>query len=761
MKNTKRRLLLIIFLVPLVAFAQRTAVVLSGGGAKGLSHVGVLKALEDAEVPVDYIVGNSMGALIGALYASGFSPDEIEAFVLTDQFTDWVTGNIDERFFFEKSYDANASMVSLPFSVGKRFRSRLPSSFISPYLMDYAVMETFAAPSAVAGYDFDRLFVPFRCVASDIDSSKLVVLRSGQLGTAVRASSTFPFLFRPIRIDGTLLFDGGMYNNFPADVAIDEFQPDVIIGSKAVGNYPPPEETNMMSQVQNMLMRKADFSIPEQNGVLIESKLGPAALLDFSAAQAYIDSGYVAAMRQIPRLQKLVSRKSKPDSLQARRSNYRNQLPELLIDTVIISGVNPNQAHYIAQRLNYRDRFTKLEDLSDNYLNLLSDDRISYIFPELIYDTLSSRFAMHLNVLLADNFQVEFGGNVSSSATNEAYIGIRYRSLGKIGKRAGVNAYYGRFYSSFQANGHMDLPGAMPFYLDGTLTLSRKDYFKNANYFFEDPTPAFLINDENFMDVRLGHLLGKYAKVGVGFAFGQRDFEYYQTNDFSRNDTTDLSRFNYINPYVMFELNSLNRKMFASAGMKWGVSVKYFQGQQSYVPGSNTVKMATEKSDQDFFRAKIYIENYFAQLGQFSFGFLSDLVYSNQPLLADYTSSILSAPSFEPVSEMQTNYITTYRAYSYLAVGLEMVYHPLKNVDIRAELYGFQPYQRIIDHGPYQDPSLGPVISNPSVLASTRLVYHSPIGPVSLAVNYFDKSENHFSVVFNFGYLIFNRSAFD
>lgn len=761
MKNANHLLFLFLIFLSCAAHAQRTGLVLSGGGAKGLSHVGVLRALEDEQVPIDYIVGNSMGALIGALYASGYSPDEIQAFVLTDSFTDWVTGNIDERFFFAKSYDPNASVIALPFRVGKRLQSRLPSSFISPYLMDYAVMQTFAAPSALANYDFDKLFVPFRCVASDIDSSKLVVLRKGQLGTAVRASSTFPFLFRPIRINGTLLFDGGMYDNFPIGVAEKEFGPDIIIGSKAVGNYPPPEETNLMSQIQNMLMRKADFTIPEQNGILIESQLGPAALLDFTSAQANVDSGYAAAMQQMHRIQKLVKRKTNRDSLLNRRAAYKRQLPELVIDTIIITGVNPNQAHFISQRLNYRERFTKLSELADNYLNLLSDDRISYIFPELVFDSVKKHFSLHLDVLPADKFQAEFGGNVSSSATNEAYIGIRYRTLGKIGKRAGINAYYGRFYSSFQANGHIDLPGAMPFYIDGTFTMSRKDYFKNANYFFEDPTPAFIINDESMIDFRLGHLIGKYAKVGVGVSAGQRDFEYYQTNDFTRNDTADLSRFSFVNPYLMFELNSLNRKMFASSGMRWGASLKYFQGKQTYEPGSNTIKVAANESNQNFMRVRAYIENYFAYLRRFSFGFVSDLVYSNQPLLADYTSTILSAPSFEPVSEMQTNYLTTYRAFSYLAGGLIMVYQPVKNIDLRFEVYGFQSYRSIIDHGAYENPSFGPTISNPSVLASTRLVFHSPIGPVSLAVNYFDKAEQHFSVVFNFGYVIFNRSAFD
>jgi len=493
MKNTLNWIFTFLFVAnSFIVFGQRTALVLSGGGAKGLSHIGVLKALEQQNIPIDYIVGNSMGALIGGLYASGYSPEEIEALVLNDNFTDWITGSIDARYFVDKSYDPNASLINIPFSIGRKLKSRLPSSIISPYLMDYAVMEMFAAPSARAGYNFDSLFIPFRCVASDIDSSRLIILRNGQLGTAIRASSTFPFFYRPIRINGMLLFDGGMFDNFPTSAAESEFHPDVIIGSKAAGNYAPPTATNIMSQVQNMLMRKADFSIPDNKGVLIESQLGPAAILDFSQKETYIDSGYVSALRQIPNIKKLLNRTANCDSIQKARKQYVEHLPQLTIDSILISGVNQRQASYIRKRLNYKNRYNKLSDLSDNYLSLLSDDRISYIYPELIYDSLKKSFIMHLDVLLSEGFQAEFGGNLSSSATNEAFVGLRYRKLDNIGIKAGVNAYYGRFYSSFQANGHIDLPGSMPFYADITATLSRKDYFKNANYFFEDPTPANL-----------------------------------------------------------------------------------------------------------------------------------------------------------------------------------------------------------------------------------------------------------------------------
>ena len=101
-------------------------------------------------------------------------------------------------------------------------------------------MEWFAEAGAACNYNFDELAIPFRCVASDISENKFIVLKQGNLDKAIRASMTFPFYFKPIRIENKLMWDGGMYNNFPVDVLIEEFKPEIIIGSKAASNYGPP-----------------------------------------------------------------------------------------------------------------------------------------------------------------------------------------------------------------------------------------------------------------------------------------------------------------------------------------------------------------------------------------------------------------------------------------------------------------------------------------------------------------------------------------
>ena len=204
--------------------AQSVGLVLSGGGARGLSHIGVIKALEDHGVPIDYICGTSIGSIVGGLYAIGMSPDEMVALMKTPQFQSWYTG-AGEREFFTYLYSGypTPSMVNLNIKWDekelargrKKVKISLPTSLVSPYPMDIAFVQMFANASAAAGNDFDRLMLPFFCVSADVLHKEPYVSDSGDLGSAIRASMTFPAYFKPVVIDSVLLFDGGFYNNFP------------------------------------------------------------------------------------------------------------------------------------------------------------------------------------------------------------------------------------------------------------------------------------------------------------------------------------------------------------------------------------------------------------------------------------------------------------------------------------------------------------------------------------------------------------------
>ncbi|TFH20479.1 MAG: hypothetical protein E4H10_16600, partial [Bacteroidia bacterium] len=227
--------LALIGLLPLIASSQSVGLVLSGGGSKGLAHIGVIKALEENRIPIDYIGGTSMGAIVGGCYAIGMSTDEIITIFKSDDFTYWMNGIIEEKYkyYFKEEYpipDLFNVGIDLKDTIPK---TRIPLSVIPNQLMDFAFMEIFSRASAAAGYDFDSLFVPFLCNAVDVSNNKEVIFRKGDLSQAVRASMTIPLYFRPIVLDGNIMYDGGIYDNFPIEHVISQFNPDVLIGSKA------------------------------------------------------------------------------------------------------------------------------------------------------------------------------------------------------------------------------------------------------------------------------------------------------------------------------------------------------------------------------------------------------------------------------------------------------------------------------------------------------------------------------------------------
>jgi len=188
---------------------ERIGLVLSGGGAAGLAHIGVLKALEENGIPIDFITGTSAGALTGAMYSAGYSPQEIEAFVLSDEFQQMTSGELDasKRFLFRES-DQHAGTVDFSFSKDSLLRRSIPLNLVSPALLDFKMMQIMGTVGASRNNDFNNLFVPFRCVASDFLTKKSVVFSKGNLNEAVRASMTYPLYVNPIRINGTLFFDG-------------------------------------------------------------------------------------------------------------------------------------------------------------------------------------------------------------------------------------------------------------------------------------------------------------------------------------------------------------------------------------------------------------------------------------------------------------------------------------------------------------------------------------------------------------------------
>ena len=214
----------------------KVGVVLGGGGAKGASHIGVLKYLEEMGIPVDYVAGTSMGSIIGGLYALGYSPDELTKLIASMNWSEYIGNKIDRSSMsLETRKRSSTTQLSIPFSLESLFDKDPNTSLInnlpSAYVNNSSLVNLFN--DLCIGYqeemDFNDLPIPFACIATDIATGEEVVMRSGSMPTAMRASMAIPGVFSPVTIGDKVLVDGGLVNNFPADV-LKEMGATIIIG---------------------------------------------------------------------------------------------------------------------------------------------------------------------------------------------------------------------------------------------------------------------------------------------------------------------------------------------------------------------------------------------------------------------------------------------------------------------------------------------------------------------------------------------------
>ena len=523
-----------LLLLPFVQ-AQKVGLVLSGGGAKGMTHIGIIRALEENNIPIDYITGTSMGAIIGSLYAMGYSPDDMEALLRSEDFKRWYSGQVEPEYgYYFKQNRPTPEFFNIRFSFKDSLHIKpqiLPTSMVNPIQMNLVFVELFARATAACSGDFNRLFVPFRCIASDVYNKKPLIMRRGDLGDAVRASMSFPFVFKPIEIDSVLAYDGGIYNNFPTDIMREDFKPEVIIGSVVAANPGKPKENDLMSQLENMIMQKTDYTLPDSLGIIMTFKYDDISLLDFDRLQELHDIGYNRTISLMDSIKGRIHRRVSAENVRLRRLVYRSNLPQFRFRDIYIEGANPQQQAYIKKEFHDEDHevFT-YEDLKRGYFRLLSDNMISEIIPHAVYDSENDLYSLHLKVKMEDNFSVRMGGSVSTTSSNQIYLGLGYQDLNYYSKEITLDGQIGKVYNNAQLMAKIDLPTRIPTSYRLIASLSTFDYYKKDKLFSKNDKPSFNSKDERFVKlmVALPFLANKRAEISIGY--GKLQDNYFQSS---------------------------------------------------------------------------------------------------------------------------------------------------------------------------------------------------------------------------------------
>lgn len=329
----------------------KVALVLSGGGAKGIAHVPVLQVLDSLNIVPDMVIGNSMGSIMGGLYAMGYSGDTIISILNDINWGELLSNEVSmTSVSAEEKSEFKKYLVDLDFNNGK---PKLSNAVINDQnLREYLTILTF--PSF--GIDnFDELPIPYRAIAADIVNGKEVVINDGSLFMAMRASMAIPSIFSPVEHDNTLLVDGGVLNNFPTDVA-KEMGADIIIGSDVGGGLLQKEELeNIVSLLFQTSMLNSKIKNPENRklcDILIDHVPHvPYSTGDFAKSNGIYESGKIAAQKSVNELSNLAK---KLNGYTQRKHQFPEYNETFTIDSIKYSGISDGNIDLVKTRVNLK-----------------------------------------------------------------------------------------------------------------------------------------------------------------------------------------------------------------------------------------------------------------------------------------------------------------------------------------------------------------------------------------------------------------------
>jgi NTE family protein len=397
--------LTIIFLVQTsILFAQqkpqgkrpKLGLVLSGGGAKGFAHVGAIKVFEEAGLHFDYIGGTSMGSIIGGLYAMGYHPDTMTKIIRSQDWTMLLNDKIQRKYIpIEEKVNADRFVVSLPI---KESKVQLKQGLYDGQMINILLAETTSPVQNIT--DFSKLETPFVCIGTDLVTGENVVLNKGSLAKALRASMSIPSYFTPVDIDGRLLVDGGIVNNFPV-LEVKNMGADIIIGVDIQsGLYAREEITTMvrvLDQVTSFYRIEANNIAVKNTDIYIKPELSGYDMMSFTSFDSIYKAGEIAARAILPQLKHLADSINSFGTTEYKPKDTRP--PDSIFITVVqYKGLHKVSKNFLDGSLQVKPRtWVKMADLKEGVLRAYGSGFFESINYSFLHDEINEIVLLHLD----------------------------------------------------------------------------------------------------------------------------------------------------------------------------------------------------------------------------------------------------------------------------------------------------------------------------------------------------------------------------
>ncbi len=394
--------IIVVVLMPGCLIAQKSVdgkelkvgLVLSGGGAKGMAHIGALKVLEERGIKIDYIGGTSMGAIIGALYASGYTAKELDSIFRNTDFTNLIQDNLPRgaKTFYEKE-DSERYALTLPFN---NLKISIPSAISSGQNIYNELVKLLYHVKDIN--DFSELPIPFFCIATNIETGKEVMLDQGYLPEAILASGTLPSLFEPAEIDGQILIDGGVVNNYPID-ELKNLGANFVIGVDVQHGLSKREAllsaTEILLQINNYRTVRDMEEKSKQTDIYIKPDMENYSVIDFNLGDSIIAAGEVAARKKLKELTDLSVLQGKPK----REIPHINVKDTIMVNQLTITGNKNYSRGYIKGKLRFNlDEKITFKKLQQGISNLSATGN----FQTIRYDLVSEDSGVNLILKLKE-----------------------------------------------------------------------------------------------------------------------------------------------------------------------------------------------------------------------------------------------------------------------------------------------------------------------------------------------------------------------
>lgn len=377
-----------------VRHRPKVGVVLCGGGAKGFAEIPILKAIDEAGVPVDYIGGTSIGSIIGSLYAVGYDPDVIEEMVRKQDWNNVIYDRIPVSYMpIDKKINARKYLATFPITNGK---IKVKSSMVDGVYVNMLLSRLMLPADNI--HDYKKLPVPFFCIATDVEHATQYEMTKGNLSRSVRASMSIPFLFRPVSLDGKLLIDGGMVNNFPVR-NMKERGMDIIIGVDLEDATIPASQIDnslgLLESLMNLSSLEESLYARSNCDIYIRPNLHGRSMLSFNDFDSIICFGEEAARVFYPQFKKLAEFLQEAEPYEINRPHVQ-PVDTLYIVDVQVEGVSDNHKDVVA--MEFGTGFPKkmsLDKIEDVIIKLRASGYYENLWYEVEQTDKGSVFKLH------------------------------------------------------------------------------------------------------------------------------------------------------------------------------------------------------------------------------------------------------------------------------------------------------------------------------------------------------------------------------